>query len=259
MFDDLWDPATHVVEPFNVPPSWRIDHSFDWGSSKPFSLGVWAESDGSDYQDVHGEWHATVRGDLFRIGELYGCQPDEPNVGLKWVSSQIAAAVIELEIRLGVYDRVVQGPGDPSIFTETDGKSIAGNMAQIVRVGGEQYKGPTFFRADNSRVAGWGRVRDMLDNAKPGPEGMREHAGLFVVGERCPKFLELFPVTQRDADKTDDVDTETEDHLQDEVRYRCKASSMAAVGGRVHAPTGAEADPLRRTTTRPRLGRVECR
>lgn len=256
MFDDLWTPSIHVVQPFIVPPSWRIDHSFDWGSSKPFSLGIWGQSDGSDYEDINGDWHSTVRGDLYRIGEWYGGDPEEPNVGLKLLSPQIAEGVIEREIAMGIYDRVLPGPADPSIFTETDGKSIAGTMSQIVRVHGKQYKGPTFTRADNSRIAGWARVRDMLFNAKPGPEGMRELPGLFATNN-CAKFLELFPVTLRDPDKPDDVDTNSEDHLQDEMRYRCKAAVLGALGtGRVAGPTG---DQPRPSLLRPRQGRVAWR
>ncbi len=259
MFDDLWEPRIHVVQPFIVPPTWRLDRSFDWGSAKPFSHGMWGQSDGSDYQDIHGDWHATVRGDLFRLGEWYGCEPEESNVGLKMLSTEIASGIVERELKAKLYDRMLPGPADPSIYKEEDGKSIAHSMSQIVRVGGQQYKGPTYFRADNSRETGWQRVRDMLGNAKPGQEGMREFAGLFVVGAGCPKFLELFPVTLRDPDKPDDVDTETEDHLQDDVRYRCKAASDAAVGGRVVVPAGARQDVARSPATSPRQGRVEVR
>lgn len=253
MFDDIWDPSIHVVAPFKAPPGWRVDRSFDWGSTKPFSVGWWAQSDGSDYVDLSGSVHATVRGDLFRFNEWYGCEPDETNVGLKLLSPQIAEGITRRELAMGMHDRVLPGPADPSIFTEQDGKSIAGSMSQIVRVEGTQHKGPTFFAADNSRIAGWSRVRDMLFNAKPGPEGMRESPGLFVT-QNCAKFQELFPVTQRDVDKTDDVDTESEDHLQDEVRYRCKAAQLGAIGtGRVAGPTG---DQPRPNTLKPRQGRV---
>ncbi|MBN1125268.1 MAG: terminase family protein [Sedimentisphaerales bacterium] len=39
MFDDVWDRDVHVIEPFDIPATWRIDRSFDWGSSKPYSVG----------------------------------------------------------------------------------------------------------------------------------------------------------------------------------------------------------------------------
>jgi len=38
-FDDVWELAKHTLQPFDVPNNWRIDRSFDWGSSHPFSVG----------------------------------------------------------------------------------------------------------------------------------------------------------------------------------------------------------------------------
>lgn len=241
MFDDIWDPDVHVVNDFTVPASWTICRAFDWGSSHPFSVGWWAKSDGSDYRDATGTWHATVRGDLFRIGEWYG-STGEPNEGLRLLSPDIARGIIEREMAMGIFGRVEAGPADPSIFTETDGKSIAGTMGKFLRVGDKQVMGPRFKAADNSRIPGWDRVRAMLGNAKPGPEGAREHAGLFVCVS-CRWFLELFPVTQRDPKDLEDVDTESEDHLQDETRYMCKSASEGVVSGSVRAPTGAEQAP----------------
>lgn len=259
MFDDIWDPKVHVVEPFKVPAGWRVDRSFDWGSSKPFSLGWWAQSDGSDYVDAAGNVNATVRGDLFRINEWYGGDAEEPNKGLHMLSPAIAAGAVERELAMGIYERCLPGPADPAIFTETDGKSIATSMSQMVRVEGTEFKGPTFTRADNSRVTGWTRVRDMLGNAKPGPEGMREHPGLFVT-RNCLKFQELFPVTQRDIEHdADDVNSDTEDHLQDEVRYRCKAATLGQVSsGRVAGPAGMQ-DIEQRLSQPARSGRVAWR
>ena len=48
MFDDVWKRDVHVIAPFEIPHSWEITRSFDWGSSKPFSVGWWAESDGTE-------------------------------------------------------------------------------------------------------------------------------------------------------------------------------------------------------------------
>ena len=56
MFDDIWDRGQNVVKPFTIPHGWRLFRSFDWGSSKPFSVGWWAESDGSDVQLSDGTW-----------------------------------------------------------------------------------------------------------------------------------------------------------------------------------------------------------
>jgi len=44
MFGDVWDAKTHIVEPFKIPQTWRIDRSFDWGSARPHSVG-WTRAD----------------------------------------------------------------------------------------------------------------------------------------------------------------------------------------------------------------------
>ena len=42
MFDDVFSVEKHVIEPFEIPDTWYVDRSFDWGSSKPFSVCWWA-------------------------------------------------------------------------------------------------------------------------------------------------------------------------------------------------------------------------
>jgi len=46
MFDDIWaSHRKHIVVPtFNIPHTWRVYRAFDWGSSKPFSVGWWAQN-----------------------------------------------------------------------------------------------------------------------------------------------------------------------------------------------------------------------
>src|SRR5690606_10335072 len=41
-FGGAWDRRVHILPAFDVPKAWRIDRAFDWGSSKPFSVGWWA-------------------------------------------------------------------------------------------------------------------------------------------------------------------------------------------------------------------------
>ncbi|HEX5039668.1 MAG TPA: terminase, partial [Candidatus Limnocylindria bacterium] len=70
-----------------------------------------------------------------------------------------------------------------------------------------------------SRINGWQRMRTMLKNAHPPASGgPREHPGLFVT-DACPHFLRTIPSLSRDDKNPDDVDTEAEDHVGDEVRY----------------------------------------
>ena len=73
--------GTHVIDPFAVPASWPIWRGFDWGFSRPFSVGWYAVD--SDRR-------------LYRIRELYGCA-GEPNVGLKWEPGRVAREIRRIE------------------------------------------------------------------------------------------------------------------------------------------------------------------
>jgi hypothetical protein len=242
MFDDVWDSQTHVISPFIIPHSWRIDRSFDYGSSKPFSVGWWAESDGCDVQLANGKWMSTVKGDLFRIAEWYGWN-GKANQGLRMLANEIATGIIEREINMGIHSRVKPGPADNSIYNVDNGNSVGADMAKPVKVHGKVYRGVEWNRSDKnpgSRIAGWEKMRWYFDGAKtkyfldkngdkiPIP---RERPGLFIFNT-CRCCIDQIPGLARDEVEVDDVDTESEDHIGDEMRYRVLASNMGARGGR---------------------------
>lgn len=234
MFDDVWESEVHKVKPFAIPPSWRMDRSFDWGSSKPFSVGWWAESDGTPYIDHNGIKRRTVRGDIFRFMEWYGSS-GKPNEGLKLLASKIAEGIVERELAKDIRSRVNVGPADGSIFDIENGNSIAADMRERVRVEGRVYPGVEWARADKSagsRIHGWEKVREYLEGAKPTETGIpREKPGMFVF-ETCTNFLDLFPILPRDEKNPDDVDTDAEDHIGDEVRYRILDAGLGARSGK---------------------------
>jgi len=216
-FDDVWDRRLHLIEPWlnedgtlNIPKSWRIDRSYDWGHSKPFSVGWWAESDGT----VAPDGKIYPRGSLVRISEWYGWDERTPNVGLRMSDKEIALGIVAREESLGIRDRVKPGPADSSIFQlDGDGKSIAGTMAK---------HGVRFTEADKrpgSRNTGWKRVWDML---KARRDGDRE-APWMLVFDTCRQFVRCVPTLPRDKRDPDDVDTAAEDHIGDETRYRATA------------------------------------
>lgn len=233
MFDDVWNSQVHIVKPFAIPPSWRIDRAFDWGSSKPFSVGWYLRSDGSDFIDGEGKVRSSVRGDVYRFAEWYG-STGKPNQGLQLLAKQISQGIIERELALGIYGRVHTGPADGSIFDVQNGNSIAADMQKPVRIGVKQYPGVQWGRADKSsgsRIHGWEKCRTYLQNAIPPENGLRERPGLFCFNT-CTNFIDLFPILPRDEVITDDVDTDAEDHIGDEVRYRILEEGTGATGGK---------------------------
>lgn len=218
MFDDVWDPGVHVVDPFPIPHGWRVDRAFDWGSSRPFSVGWYAESNGESPVDLEtgAPLFHTVRGDVFRIAELYGCVRGSANVGLRMTAREVAIAIRERELQLGLSGRVKAGPADSAIWDDTNGNSIASDM-QAAKVTWERAdKGP------GSRVQGWAQCRQKLKNGIPPEHGVRELPGFFVWRGHNEHFLRTFPVLPRDDRNLDDVDTDAEDHIGDEVRYRLR-------------------------------------
>ena len=59
----------------------------------------------------------------------------------------------------------------------------------------------------------------------------REKPGLYAFNT-CKMFVELFPIAPRDETDPDDIDTDSEDHIADEVRYKVLSTNIGARGGR---------------------------
>ena len=236
MFDDIWYRVMDqvVVKPFRIPPTWRIDRSFDWGSSRPFVMLWWAQSDGSDLVFPDGRVMRTVPRDLFLVKEWYGWN-GEPNKGLRMLASDIARGAVERELRWGIEGRVRRGVADASIFDEVNGNCVATDMERAVTLDGRTYHGVYFDPADKrsgTRISGWQAIRERLSNVVPEHGRPRERPGLFVTTE-CRHFLRTVPSLPRDPDNPDDVDTESEDHVGDAVRYRVKTADRSMSTGRV--------------------------
>lgn len=225
MFDDMWSTDFNVCEGFNPPNSWRMFRSFDWGSSKPFSVGWWVESDGSDYIDSKGRVRTSLKGDLFRIAEWYGWT-GKPNEGIRLTAKKISKGIVERELKWGIYGKVKAGPADNSIWDDVNDNCIANDMSAKVRINGKLYKGVVWERSNKSpgsRKNGWELCRCAIENAQPeefsiGQYLPRENPGVFVF-RNCEQFLRTIPSLPRDTKDLDDVDTDAEDHIADEFRY----------------------------------------
>lgn len=217
MLDDLWREKTHSLVPFEIPHSWRIDRSFDWGSSKPYSVGFWAESDGTEARLANGETKAWPRGSIFRIGEIYGWN-GKPNEGTRELAVEVARKIKAYQESVPWGGRVVPGPADNAIHDAENGVCIADDMARLGVKWEKSDKSP------GSRKTGWEAIRKYL---KAGHKAPMEDPGLFVFNT-CRQFIRTVPTLPRDAKNPDDVDTHSEDHTADETRYRLLAVSRAA-------------------------------
>lgn len=217
MFDDLWNTDVHVLAPFEIPRDWTISRSMDWGSSKPFSIGWWATSDGTPAKLANGGQRTFAPGTTIRVGEWYGWN-GQANVGLKYTTAKVAEGIQLREARMFPKRHVSPGPADNQIFDadpERGGNSQADEFKDYGILWLQSDKSP------GSRKRGWQYLRGLLENAAALDEDGRfadEDPGLFCF-DTCAHFRRIFPSLPRDEVDPDDVDTDSEDHLGDEARY----------------------------------------
>lgn len=203
--------GTHVIEPFEVPKEWTIYRSFDFGYSKPFSCGWWAV----DYD-----------GRLYRILEMYGCTAT-PNEGVKWTPDKIFAEIasVEREHRW-LKGKQIIGVADPSIWDASRGEAII-EMADRA--------GVHFGKADNTRLPGWMQVHYRLQFDDNGIPDM-------YIFNTCKATIRTLPEQQYSKTHPEDLDTDGEEHICDEIRYMCMARPIAPKVKPIPVPV--QDDPL---------------
>lgn len=210
MFDDLWDASRHVLPVFVIPEDWTIYRAFDWGSTRPFSVGWWARAAGSEAELPDGTPFHPPAGSLVRVGEWYGWDGKNPNTGIRMTDSAIGAGIVEREEELGIRHRVKPGPADPSIFSADPGQTAPSDALAA--------QGARFVKGDASSGSiqrGSAAMRRMLAEAgKDRPE----EPGMWVV-DACRQFIRTVPVLPRSETRPEEYDTDAEDHIADETRY----------------------------------------
>lgn len=205
---------SHVIDPFTVPQSWRIIRSFDWGYTKPFSVGWWAiDNDGRYY----------------RIKELYGCT-DRPNTGVCWSNQKIASRIKEIEnTESNLKYREIIGYADPAIFQQNgSGSSIANDMAKC---------GIYWQKGDNTRIAGKMQYHYRLafdDGGIP----------MMYIFSNCKNFIRTIPNLIYSDKQVEDIDTDTEDHIYDESRYAVMTNIIPPRQSSIYIPYDVSLDPL---------------
>ncbi len=212
--DRLW---THVIEPFEPPKHWLCWRGFDFGYTRPYSVG----------------WYlADNEGKIYRIRELYGCS-GEANHGAMQNPVEIASCIREIEKNDPLLrGREIYGVADPSIFDESRGQSIAALMCQSPNF-------VTWSPGDNTRIAGLAQCHYRLSFREDGDP-------MFQVFNTCRNFLRTVPSLVYDQHRVEDVDTSMEDHIYDEWRYVMMASPITP--HYISAAPPEKFDPLRRQT-----------
>lgn len=223
-----FETAKHVIAPFEIPKHWARIRGGDWGSARPFCIHWAAVSDGS--------MEEIPRGALVLYREWYGWN-GEPNKGCQMTAQEVGEGIKALESEK-MSDEVL----DPAAFSRDGGPSIAERMNLNWR------------RADNSRVAkqgavgGWDQLRERLRGQSGKP--------MLYFFANCTHIIRTLPALQHDSHRPEDVDTDSEDHAPDTVRYICMSRPMVRDAPNTPAPrfdTQLTVDELIKRATNKRL------
>ena len=187
---------THVIEPFDIPASWNIYRSYDFGYGKPFSCAWWAV----DHEGI-----------FYRILELYGWN-GMPNEGCKWTPDRQFAEIARIEREHPwLRGKQIFGVADPSIWDSSRGDAIIDSADR---------NNVYFTKGDNKRIPGWMQCHYRLafdENGFP----------MMYVFKGCQAFIRTIPLLQYSTTNPEDLDTDGEDHVADEFRYFAMSRPIA--------------------------------
>jgi hypothetical protein len=176
-----WNRDIHVIKPFEIPYNWRRFRACDYGYGS-YSAVVWFAV-GPD-------------GQLIVYDELYV---------KKVLAKDLANMILDKEDR----DKVSYGTLDSSCWAQRGdtGPSIAETMIQ------EGCKWRPADRSKGSRKAGKNELhrRLQVDDFTGQPR--------LVFFNNCVNAIALLPAVPLDPDNPEDVDTDSEDHMYDAIRY----------------------------------------
>lgn len=189
-----FDRDIHVTAPFAIPPSWRRFRAMDWGYNDPCCV----------------LWFAVAPdARLIVYRELYE---------RKMLSSEIAKRVTELS----------QGETIAYTVASPDAWQLRGlggaegsSIAEVF-----QKNGVALLPADNARIAGWQRVRELLHVREDGTAGLS-------IFSTCRNLIRTLPLLTFDAHRIEDVSDADEDHAPEALRY----GLMSRPGCARQAPT----------------------
>lgn len=221
-FSDLWDPATHLIQSLEIPRTWKIDRSHDYGYSAPCPTLWFAESDGTS-AIINDRRVIIPRKSLVIISEQY--LADKEDRGLRLVPYEIGQKIHDHEQMNGLRGRTTPGPADSSIFEKDKGMTCIHD--EYVK------RGVRFTRADKrpgSRERGFVLVRQGL---KAAATRNLEQPWLLIM-RSCVHTASQIPELPISSENPQDVDSAANDHIYDALRYRKLKSIMTAGTADVH-------------------------
>lgn len=174
MFGEDWDPARHVIRPFEIPETWERWRCMDDGFVAPAAIYWMARS-----QD----------GRIYVTDEIY--------------ASRLSVEDIVAAVREREGDNILAGDIDPSAFAKTDETITRGEK---MNQAGLRWTGVTKWAG--SRVA---RVQEFFRKLGPMPNDPKGRPGILFFSN-CRNAIRTIPVLPVSPTNPEDVDTNAEDH-----------------------------------------------
>lgn len=186
-----WRSDRHVVEPFTIPDWWLHWRAVDWGYSNPFCC-LWLAKDPDT-------------GRIYVYRELYKTDLTD---------HQQARAIRDLTLP---GEQIALTYADPSMWARKTTGEVATSTA-------DEYasEGVPIVRADNDRLSGKRKVDRLLSPLPDGQPGL-------LVFRTCANLVRTLPALPYDATNVEDIDTKSEDHAYDALRYGLTNAQIKAV------------------------------
>ena len=211
-----YDEEKHVIPDFTPPAHWFRFRSFDWGTAEPFACYWFAVSDGESFTDELNRMRWYPRGALIAYREWYGCDPENPDKGLRMRNEDVALGIKERSP--AECEKKIITISDSLPFQDRGGKTIAQTF--------EEY-GVLLLHGDTSRIPGWSQLRSRLIGKKIDSNDKEPTPMLYLVSS-CKYARDYLPALPRHITKPEDAAESGETtHAADAIRLACMARAYA--------------------------------
>jgi len=202
------DRSVHMIGPFKPPPHWTKFMAMDWGTARPFSVGWYCVSEGTEVEWKIGNWGKRYlpAGSVIRYREWYGWN-GKANHGCRMESPAVAKKILEIENGENIDYRIADG----AMWAKTDGPSPAERMLEAT-------DGRLALRSTGAKDR-----KMMYAECIARLMGQDGHPMFFATSD-CKHFWRTVPVLITDEiDPDKGPDTKMEDHVYDEWSYAMRS------------------------------------
>ncbi|NLI54107.1 MAG: hypothetical protein GX417_07245 [Clostridiales bacterium] len=184
--------SRHVVEPFQIPKSWRKFRAMDWGYNDPCAV----------------LWFAVAPG-----GRVYAYR--------EYYERRVLSSETARRIRQLTGDEAMAYTAASPDAWQCRGMNASGDLSGMSIAEVFAHGGVPLIRADNARIPGWQRVREYLAEADDGLPKL-------LIFRTCENLIRTLPALTFDERFVEDVGGNCEDHAPEALRYGLMSRPAAA-------------------------------